>query len=240
MPELDRFALVTLSDALESFTTQFDEWRFYAAMRTLSDYLGELSSVYLDVLKDRLYADGATSVSRRSAQTVLSTILGTLVRALAPVLSFTCEEVWEFMPESLRDAESVLLSDWPTVDVPAGEGDVLRRVYSVVLASREVVTKALEEARAAKAIGKSQEARVVLSAPAADYDVLAQRAGAVLAELFIVAEVEVTAADSYGVKIEPASGEKCPRCWNYRELGTNASMPDLCVRCAEVLSGVGE
>jgi isoleucyl-tRNA synthetase len=171
---------------------------------------------------------------------VLATILGTLVRALAPVLSFTCEEVWEFMPESLRDAESVLLTEWPTVEVPAEEAAELRSVYAVVLSAREAVTKALEDARNAKAIGKSQEAHVVLSAPAADHGVLIAREGGALAELLIVADVELVVAEEYSVRIEPAAGEKCPRCWNYRDLGVHPSWPDVCARCAEVLSDGAE
>ncbi|PKQ16039.1 MAG: isoleucine--tRNA ligase [Actinobacteria bacterium HGW-Actinobacteria-7] len=239
MPELDRFALVQLSDALDAVTTHFDEWHFYAAMRTISDYLGELSSVYLDVLKDRLYADAPKSVSRRGAQTVLAAILGTLVRMLAPVLSFTCDEVWGFMPVALRDEQSVLLADWPTVDVPAQEGDALRVSYTEVLLAREAVTKALEDARNAKEIGKSQEARVVLKMPAAAYEILIHRSARDLAELFIVSEVELIRSDTLEVSILPAAGDKCPRCWNFRPLGIDGNHPDVCERCASVLTELG-
>lgn len=235
MPQLDRFAMVQLADALETVASHFDEWRFYAAMRSFSDYLGELSSVYLDVLKDRLYADAADSLSRRSAQTVLASILGTLVRALAPVLSFTAEEVWSFMPSSMRDEESVLLADWPVVEVPAVQGAELRASYAEVLVAREFVTKALEDARNAKTIGKSQEARVVLSAPAEAYAVLSAHPPTELAELFIVSDVELAPADGYGVEILAAAGEKCPRCWNYRTLGADSAHPEVCERCAGVL-----
>lgn len=233
MPELDRFALVQLADVMEKATLHFDEWRFYQAMRTVSDYLGELSSVYLDVLKDRLYADAADSVSRRSAQTVLARILGVLVRSLAPVLSFTCEEVWEFMPGSLRDADSVHLSDWPEVRVDSDAAAVLRARYSTVLEVRETVTKALEDARNEKVIGKSQEAAVTLSVPSGIAAVLAECPEGLLAELFIVADVRVIEGAELSVTVAPASGEKCPRCWNYRELSDTG----VCRRCAAVLAG---
>jgi isoleucyl-tRNA synthetase len=206
-------------------------------MRTVSDYLGELSSVYLDVLKDRLYADAPKSISRRSAQTVLAEILGTLVRALAPVLSFTCDEVWSFMPEALRDEQSVLLSDWPTVDVPRDEAAAIRDAYTVVLTAREMVTKALEDARNAKSIGKSQEARIVLRAPSGALETLESRAPGELAELLIVSDVELVPGAEYGVEIHPATGDKCPRCWNFRTLGVDSAHPDVCGRCAEVISG---
>ncbi len=240
MPELDRYALVHLADVLERVTKNYDEWRFHMVYRTLFDYVGELSAVYLDVLKDRLYADAADSVSRRSAQTVLATILGVLVRVLAPILSFTAEEVWEFMPEALRDAESVHLSDWPTVELPAEDAAALRDAFATVLAVREVVTKSLEDARAEKVIGKSQEARVVVGVPAAELAVLEARTPVALAELFIVSEVELVPADEVSVTVEPAQGEKCPRCWNYRTIGVDAAHPEVCARCADALAKAGE
>ncbi|NTU71746.1 MAG: isoleucine--tRNA ligase [Coriobacteriia bacterium] len=238
MPELDRFALAQLDELLGKVTNHYDEWRFHMVYRTIYDYVGDLSSVYLDVLKDRLYADGATSASRRSAQTVLTEILGVLVRVLAPVLTFTCEEVWQFMPAGLRDADSVQLTDWPTVAV-SSDAAALLSGYATVLEAREVVTKALEDARNEKVIGKSQEAAVVLTAPAQDKAVLEARGAGALAELFIVADVRVVEGDELAASIEVASGEKCPRCWNIRELGADARFPEVCARCADVLSAIG-
>jgi len=239
MPELDRFALAQLAEVLERVTTAYDEWRFHVVYRTIYEYVGELSSVYLDVLKDRLYADEARSVSRRSAQTVLAQVLAVLVRVLMPILSFTCEEVWGFMPASMRDAESVQLSDWPLVDVPAEEAAQLRSAYPTVLGVREAVTKALEDARNDKVIGKSQEAAVKLVAPPETVAVLEARTTASLAELFIVASVEIAAGPEIGIEVVPATGEKCPRCWNLRTLGVDAAHPDVCGRCAKVLSSIG-
>jgi len=235
MPELDRLALVQLADLGERVTAAYDEWRFHAVYRAIYDYVGDLSSVYLDVLKDRLYADAPRSASRRSAQTVLAAILGALVRMLAPILTFTTEEVWQFMPEAMRDAESIQLTDWPTFDLPAEEAASLREAYAVVLEARELVTKALEDARNAKVIGKSQEAAVVLTAPAIALAALHGRGAAALAELFIVASVEVREGSEYSVAVQPAAGGKCPRCWNLRQLGSDASHPEVCERCASVL-----
>ena len=239
MPELDRYAVARLADVLKEVTAEYDAWRFHSVYRKLYDYVGDLSSVYLDVLKDRLYADGATSVSRRSAQTVLAQIVAVLVRVLAPVLSFTCEEVWQLMPEALRDAESVHLSDWPVFAVPEEQAAKLRADYAIVLEVREVVTKALEEARNAHTIGKSQEATVVVSAPARALGVLHARSRESLAELFIVADVRIVEGETLGVTVESSVGEKCPRCWNLRVLGVDAAHPEVCGRCAEVLSEIG-
>ncbi len=238
MPELDRFAMVQLADTVEKVTKHYDEWKFHAVYRTLFDYVGDLSSVYLDVVKDRLYADASDSLSRHSAQTVLAAILRALVRVLAPILTFTCEEVWEFQPEAMRDVESVQLADWPTIDLPA-EADEIRSAYATVLEVRDVVTKSLEDARNEKVIGKSQEAAVAITAPADVVAVLQARGVRALAELFIVADVSVSEGDEVAVTVAVAEGDKCPRCWNIRELGTDPAHPEVCSRCAAVLSERG-
>ena len=235
MPELDRFALAELAELLKRVTAAYDEWRFHHVYRAIYDYVGDLSAVYLDVLKDRLYADAAASTSRRAAQTVLAEILRVLVRVLAPILSFTCEEVWHFMPESMRDVESVQLAGWPLVEIPAEQVATVRDTYASVLEAREVVTKALEEARIAKVIGKSQEAAVALTVPDGAMSALRGRDAGALAELFIVADVTLVAGEEFSAVISVAQGEKCPRCWNIRLLGSDVQHPEVCVRCAEVL-----
>ena len=235
MPELDRFALAQLDDLVERVTTAYDQWRFHVVFRSIYDYVGDLSSVYLDVLKDRLYADAPTGASRRSAQTVLAAILSVLVRVLAPILTFTSEEVWQFMPAAMRNAESVQLTDWPQRGLAHDEATALREAYATVIEARELVTKALEDARSTKVIGKSQEAAIVLTAPAASLSALHERGAIALAELFIVATVEIREGAEFSVSVELAAGEKCPRCWNIREIGSDASHPDVCARCASVL-----
>jgi isoleucyl-tRNA synthetase len=234
--ELDRFALVQLADLVERVTGSYDEWRFHQVFHAVHGYcVTELSSFYLDVLKDRLYADARDSRARRSAQTVLAEVLLALVRLIAPVLSFTTEEVWQFMPASLRgDAPSVQLAGWASVTVPAEEAAALRAAYGVVLEVRDVVTKALEDARNAGTIGKSQEARLEIALPAEQAAVLAERGSSTLAEIFIVSEVSLGDASAITVTVAKSSGEKCPRCWNWRPLGDQG----VCDRCGEVLAGL--
>ena len=140
------------------------------------------------------------------------------------------------MPAALRDADSVQLTGWASVDVPAEEAAVLRADYATVLVVREAVTKALEDARAAKTIGKSQEAVVAVTAPADVITVLEARGVAALSELFIVAAVTLDVGAETSVTVATAGGEKCPRCWNLRELGTDPAHPAVCSRCAAVLS----
>jgi len=243
MLELDRYAMVTLADLVDRVTKAYDEWRFHMVYRHIYDYcVTELSAFYLDVLKDRLYADAATGRERRSAQTVLAAMLSAMVRLVAPVLTFTSEEIWQFMPEAMRDgAESVQLAGWPTVDVPADESGALRDAYAVVMAVRDLATKALEDARAAGAVGKSQEATLVVTAAADTVETLRSRGARQLADMFIVSEVVLVAGESPAgafadVEVRRSEGAKCPRCWNHRtDVGSVADHPDLCARCANVV-----
>ena len=237
MPELDRYALVSLGDLVARVTAAYDDWKYHAVYRAVYDYCTtDLSAFYLDVLKDRLYADARDSLSRRSAQTVLASVLTDLVRLVAPILSFTAEEVWQTMPAPLRgDIESVHLAGWPVAESHASDAD-LRETYGVVLGWREEATRALEVARNESGITKSQAARLTLRASAADAEILSARGVEALAEMFIVSAVtvEVVADGDAGptVRVEPADGEKCPRCWNWRDLGTGG----LCARCSEVIA----
>jgi isoleucyl-tRNA synthetase len=240
LPELDRYAMVSLSDLVSDVTAAYDEWRFHVVYRSLYEYCGaDLSSFYLDVLKDRLYADGASSHSRRSAQTVLAAMLTAMVRLVAPILTFTSEEIWLSMPEALRGGvDSVQLAGWPTVEVDAAEAARLREAYGVVRDVREVVTKALEEARAAGMVGKSQEAAVEINASPEVVEVLAARPS--LADVLIVGDVALRARPGdVIVNVSQAVGEKCPRCWNIRtDVGSDVSHPEVCGRCAAVLRGI--
>jgi isoleucyl-tRNA synthetase len=238
--ELDRYALVTLHDLVERATKAYDDSRYHLVFHALFGYcVTDLSAFYLDVVKDRLYSDAPDSVSRRGAQTVLAAILAALARIAAPILTFTTEEVWQAMPESLRDADSVQLAGWPRVPFVgehAEEAVRLRGRYGLVLSVRDIVMKALEEARAEGRIGKSQEARVRISAEEAALAAL--RVTPDLADILLVAEVVLGASSAEGVTVEvdPASGEKCARCWNYRtDVGADASHPDICGRCAAVV-----
>ena len=199
MPPVDVWALLRLRQMLADVEKGYDEYRFHQVFRTLYEYvISDLSAIYMDVAKDRLYSEAPDSPARRSAQTVLDCILEVMVRVMSPILSFTCDEVWEHYPEAARNRAgrpvSVQLAGWPAAeDFPAGlpegaEADAFMARFSALLATREAVTKALEEARNAKTIGKGQEAALVIEASAADAEVLSTFSAADLTELFIVAE----------------------------------------------------
>ena len=237
MQELDRYAMVSLADLVRDVTQAYEEWRFHLVYRLIYDYcVSDLSAFYLDVVKDRLYSDEAASTARRSAQTVLAALLVTLVRLIAPVLTFTSEEVWQAMPESLRGGvESVQLASWPEMGVPEADAAALRAGYARVLGVREAVTKALEDARLSGAVGKSQEAALVITV--GEEDARALEARPALADLFLVSTVDVCRGDGTSVAVSRAPGLKCPRCWNIREdVGSDTGHPDVCARCASVLS----
>ena len=216
--------------------------------RACYDFVNELSSVYMDVTKDRLYSESPDSPRRRAVQTVLMNILEVLVRVLAPVLSFTCDEVWEFFPEALhRGADwptSVQLAGWPHREdfyppLPADDGKADMQAFAHALAAREVVTKALEDARAEGFVKKSQEAAVKVTAPSDELGLLSEFGEQVLEELFIVSGVKLEQGDELSCEVLHADGEKCPRCWNYRNLGGNANHPDVCERCGDTLDAIG-
>jgi isoleucyl-tRNA synthetase len=239
MLELDRYAMARLSALVGDVTAAYDGWRFHAVYRHIYEYcVTDLSSFYLDVLKDRLYADAAGSRERRSAQTTLAAILGAMVRLVAPILTFTSEEVWLAMPEAMRaGVESVQLAGWPVPGIDDASAAALREEYDTVLGVRDVVTKALEDARNEGTVGKSQEAFVEIAAPSEVIDVLRCRPS--LADLFIVSGVSLLPrSGEVVVKVSRAPGQKCPRCWNIRtDIGSDPSYPEVCARCAGVLRG---
>ncbi|HIR01447.1 MAG TPA: class I tRNA ligase family protein, partial [Candidatus Aveggerthella stercoripullorum] len=202
-----------------------------------------------DATKDRVYAEAPDSPRRRAAQTVMMNILEVLVRVLAPIITFTCDEVWECYPEAARNRagrpESVQLAGWPAREdfVPAladsAHYEEIAEDFGAALSVREVVTKALEDARDAGVVKKSQEAAVTVTVPEDLRARIEKFDFAVFEELFIVSAVTFEPGEELAAQVSPAPGEKCPRCWNYRELGGNAAHPHVCERCGDVLDAIG-
>ncbi len=245
---VDKYMMARAYALLVECEAAYDAYKFQGVYRACYDFVNELSSVYMDVTKDRLYSEAPDSPRRRAVQTVLANILEVLVRVLAPILSFTCDEVWEHFPEGLHGGQdrpfSVQLAGWPARDdfcppLPADDGAADIAAFEKALAVREVATKALEDARAEGFVKKSQEAAVKVTAPSEDLAALKSFGEAVLEELFIVSGVELAAGDELACEVVHAQGEKCPRCWNYRELGGNANHPDVCGRCGDALDAIG-
>jgi isoleucyl-tRNA synthetase len=235
----------------EDLRRWYQEFAFHKIYQRVNHFcVVELSAFYFDILKDRLYTYPAFSPARRSAQTALWRILEALVRLLAPITSFTCDEVWTYLPMREERPESVHLTYFPTAeqilgsDSPARDAKQ-REEWTTLLSVREQVLKALEEARHAKRIGVGLEAQVTLTAAEPVYSVLS-RFQTELRYLFIVSAVKLeprTAGNGssppVGVQISRAEGAKCERCWNYSiHVGENATYPGICERCSAALEQI--
>jgi isoleucyl-tRNA synthetase len=242
--ELDRWALAKLEDLAGRVEKAYENYEFHVIYHAVHNFCSiEMSSFYLDVLKDRLYVSGDGSIGRRSAQTAMYRIIDCITRLIAPVLSFTADEIWNFMPG--ERPESVHLSDF--IRFPGSCRDAaLEERYDNLLEIRAEVSKALELARNDKTIGHSLDARVLLNAPAGSVLELLEKYRDQLAALFIVSQVELVDDLEDGlqaeqlpdlkIKVEKALGEKCQRCWNYAtSVGESAEHPALCRRCVAVL-----
>jgi isoleucyl-tRNA synthetase len=247
--EVDRFARHRLQEVVSEVTGAFDRFEFARFYQIIQNYcVVDLSSFYLDVLKDRLYASAPNSRDRRSAQTVMHDILQALMRMVSPVLSHLAEDLYQYLPASQKaGVASVFLLDWPKPEAGYLDAALAAR-WTRLLELRETVNKALETARQAKQIGSSLEAAVTLY-PAKDEDAqLLTSLGEGLEKMLIVSEVVVMPAGSavpdgaiadvdLAVLVGRAPGAKCERCWNYsRAVGTHADHPTLCDRCEQVLA----
>jgi isoleucyl-tRNA synthetase len=249
MDELDRWALLRLGQVSRRITEAYEDYQYHIVFHTLHNFcVVDLSNFYLDVLKDRMYASSGDSTLRRSGQTVFLKLAEGIVRLMAPILSFTAEEVWEHLPGDRP--QSVFLTDFLTPDDTWADPDLEKR-YQDLTVVREVVTKALEEKRQAKEIGNSLEAGVRIHVVDPDQGAFLSSFAGSLADLFIVSAVSVELVDSLpagsfndenvpgvGVEIHGAEGDKCERCWKYTpEVGTFEDHPGICSRCREALEG---
>jgi isoleucyl-tRNA synthetase len=239
---IDRFILHRLQRLIERVRQAYEEYEFHVLYHGLHNFCAvDLSAFYLDVLKDRLYTSAPKSRLRRSGQTAMHEILVSVVKLMAPVLSFTADEVWRRIPMPNRPA-SVHLTEFPRVR-PDLTDESLAAEWERLLQVREAVLRGLESARKDKRIGSAQEAAVEITVGDPDFEFLAARRGE-LETICIVSRLTVRRAKEAGaeppvaVVVERAPGVKCPRCWNYREdVGTAATHADLCGRCAGALDG---
>ena len=237
MPVLDRWLLTKLNELIEKAEQSYCDYEFHIITHAVNDFcVNTLSSFYLDIVKDRLYCDEAEGLSRRSAQTALFLILDAMTRLFAPILAFTCDEIWLAMPHrSCDDARNVLFNEMvlPYNGYALSEDEMAR--WARIAALRTAVNGALETARADKPIGKSLEAEVDLTVTPED-GFLASMDAAQVADLFIVSQVRVDVDAEQKVAVRPANGAKCARCWKVLPtVGSDSEHPDLCPRCAAVV-----
>jgi isoleucyl-tRNA synthetase len=243
LDDIDRYAMARHRQVVARVLEAYSSYEFHVVYHQMVQYCAvDLSSFYFDVLKDRLYCDAADGRRRRASQTVLYRMVEDVPTLLAPILPFTADEVWRLIPG--RREESVHLALFPRQE-PVEES-VLER-WDALLQMRSLVTKALEEARAAKRIASSQEASVVVRGPAASlaplrrHEETSRAFPGNLASLFIVSKVGLEEADGpVAVDVARAEGSKCERCWTYSvNVGRMPVHPGVCERCAEVLESRG-
>jgi len=252
LDEMDRWILQRTQNVLSRCRTAYEKYEFHAVYHTLNNFCSvDLSAQYLDIVKDRLYCEGAKSTTRRAAQTTLSRILDTLVHLMAPIVSFTAEEIWGYMPASARRPSSVFLSRMPEADTSLMNQQLLDR-WDRIFRERSDVLKALEQARAAGVIGHSLDASVVFEPRDGDHrsilSELARSDRTRLQDLLIISQIREAAGQngaglSYDsellnctIRVAKAEGAKCDRCWKYDpQVGENENHPTVCPRCAAVL-----
>jgi len=253
MPEIDRWALNKLHRLIDLTTQSYENFEFYKVFREVYEFcVVEMSSFYFDILKDRLYTFGAKSLERRSAQTALNEILQSLVKLIAPILSYTAEEIWDniifanskFRAPNSTFVRSVHLLDWPKVD-PTKIDNKLDENWKKIFLIRSEVTREIETLRQAGQIGSSIEADATLYTDGADllgFLKLYEKELATILKVSAVTVVKKTAkkeADQVqmGVEIAKSANQKCARCWNYTaDVGKTTAHPTLCGRCIGVIS----
>ena len=238
MLELDRWAVTRLNGLIAKCFQAYDDYEFNAVTHAINDFcVVEMSNFYLDIIKDRLYCDETDGEKRRSAQTALFLILDTMTKIMAPILCFTCDEIWQVMPHrSGDDGRNVVFNEMnqPFAGYALDEAAMAR--WDRLIAVRDAVNGALEAARAEKKIGKALEAKVKLTVPAEDA-FLAEMDAETLADLLIVSQAEASVGGGLSVSVEGAEGAKCERCWKQSPaVGSDPAHPTLCPRCAGVIA----
>ena len=242
---IDKFALHKLNKVVEEVTVAFDSYEFYKYFQCLQNFAAvDLSSFYLDIVKDRLYTAGKKSVSRRACQTVLYETLQVLVRILTPVMPHQAEDIWQNTPEMQRGGlESILLADWVKFN-KEWDNAQLEEDFTKILKTREVVTRAIEPLRAEKKVGSSLEVAVYVKSD--DSEILKANAKD-LADIFITSQAYVAdeapsevlneyTENGITVWVTKAEGEKCERCWKFRKLGEHAGHETICSDCYDAVT----
>ncbi|MBI4938598.1 MAG: class I tRNA ligase family protein, partial [Nitrosomonadales bacterium] len=238
--EVDRYALALARQLQDEVIADYARYEFHLVAQKLQTFCSEdLGGFYLDILKDRLYTAGEGSKARRSAQNALHHITHSLVRLMAPILSFTGEEVWTTLTG--KDEVSVFEQQWYVL--PECDGALLSQNWASICGWRARANKQIEEVRAAGLIGQSLAAEIDVYAAGDDFDLL-DRLGDDLRFVFITSRATVHRAASDAeqrIEVVPSAHDKCERCWHYRaDVGGDASHPTLCGRCVSNLFGAGE
>jgi len=249
LEEIDCWALHQLYHLTNKLAKAYSTYEFHIIYHLLHNFcVIDMSAIYLDILKDRLYCSATDAHSRKAAQTTMLSILTTLVKLMAPILPFTAEELWRYLPPDREREESVHLSSYPQLD-QRYSNPKLHDKWQGLFQARDAVLKVLEEKRAEKLIGNSLKAEVNIEAPEKLFLSLKDYQD-MLEDLFIVSKVNLSelpsgkeltleaSLEALNVSVTKAPGEKCERCWKYSEtVGEDRDHPTICHRCAHVVKG---
>ena len=239
LQEIDKWALTRLNKLVKDTTENYNSYSFSNCYHDINQFcVIDMSNFYLDIIKDRLYTYKKDSVERRAAQTTMYIILDSLVKILTPMIPFTAEEIWKAMKHTQKEqVESVMLTDFPEVNEKYDNVEITEK-WDRIIKLKDIVAKELENARIAKTIGHSLNAKVTIYAEDKQYEFIKENLE-LLQTVFIVSALEAQENArkdevKLGVKVEQAPGEKCDRCWMYSEtVGQDKENPTICHRCSE-------
>jgi len=235
--EIDRWAMMKLQKLIKKVKTAYENFEFHQVFHAIHNFcVTDMSAFYLDILKDRLYTFKADSLDRRAAQWVLYNIADSLIKLIAPILSFTAEEAWQYLP--FKKTESVFLDRLPELD-ESFINDELEAKWEKLIELRDKVNRSIELKRQEKFIGNSLESKIVLQVNKKLKKFLSQYVD-FLPFLFIVSQVEIKDLsdqldEEFIINVERAEGQKCQRCWNYSPMVGKLEIQDVCPRCYHVL-----
>ncbi|MDD3419086.1 MAG: isoleucine--tRNA ligase [Candidatus Gastranaerophilales bacterium] len=248
LKEIDKYALHKLQTLVGNVSEVFDDYEFYKYYQYLQNFAAvDLSSLYLDIMKDRLYTAGKKSLSRRACQTVLFEIFQTLIRLLVPVMPHQAEDIFSHTPECQRcGLESILLSEWPKGNAK-WINEPINDKWDEILKAREIVNRAIEPLRIDKKVGSSLEVAVYLQIDCSEITAAFKTVESELSSIFITSQAFIADAVPDGVLntheegifkvyVTASIGEKCDRCWKYRSLGVGSDNPTICQECLEAIS----
>lgn len=239
LTELDKWALMRLDSLIDKVNEGYNAFDFHIAFHAIHNFcVTDMSNFYLDIIKDRLYCEKEDSEVRRAAQTAMYRILSAVARLAAPIISFTAEEIWTYMPQtSTDDKESIFLNQMPEKSGIEFSDEFVSK-WEFIYSTRETVNKVLEEKRNEKLIGKSLEANIIIHCGESLYE----KYNALTEELKDILIVSGVSASKDGndeapeIEVIKAEGEKCERCWSYSNtVGSDSEHPTLCARCAAVV-----
>lgn len=235
LSSLDKWMLSRLQRLIERVTEAYNNYTFHQIYHSIQNFCTvDLSALYLDIVKDRIYVEHKDSLKRRASQTVVYETLMALLKLIAPILSSTSEEMWSYLKEYVTE-ESVFFTTFPALKKELINPEI-EQYWDAIWTIREMVNKKIEDQRVAKTIGHSLDTKIIIEAPEREYALLEQL-GEDMKDVFIVSQIELRKGNAIDIIVTKAEGGKCERCWQYAtDIEIEGKFPNVCKRCANTLS----